>query len=150
LLKKATNLVRHDLIKRGVSSKEIVSPKTLTHFHINAIDDQVMYKLYQTSLIDQTNKSKPMGLNKDNFRSEIGQRHMDKIVLGFGNDIIPEELFSNTDGDNGQGRNRFDSFAKYSENSLDGLYFASQPQPNAVEQNQATPAKPENDMKNFL
>ena len=98
LLKKATNLVRHDLIKRGVSSKEIVSPKTLTHFHINAIDDQVMYKLYQTSLIDQTNKSKPMGLNKDNFRSEIGQRHMDKIVLGFGNDIIPEELFSNTDG----------------------------------------------------
>lgn len=93
-----------------------------------------------------------MGLNKDNFRSEIGQRNMDKFVFGFGNDTIPEELFSNTltDGDNGQGRNRFDSFAKYSDNSLDGLFFSSQPQPSAVETNPATPTKPENDMKNFL
>lgn len=46
MYKKAATAIRQDRHQRGISSDQVVAPKTVTHFHINAIDDQVEYKLY--------------------------------------------------------------------------------------------------------
>ena len=47
MYKKAASAIRQERDSRGISSDQVFQPKSVTHFHINAIEDQVEYKLYR-------------------------------------------------------------------------------------------------------
>jgi hypothetical protein len=99
----------NDKNKRGVSQAETVSPKTLSHFHINTVDDQVVFNAYPRNnelVFDKSTRSKTQ------MRSRPSTLNRIKLDFSGSTQIIDESfLLSLRPVD-----------VKVSNDSLDGLY----------------------------
>ena len=50
--KRALKIVKTSQSTRGVPVDQIIKPKTLVHFHINAIDDKIDFNKYKQSQLN--------------------------------------------------------------------------------------------------
>ena len=46
MFKRAMVVLKNNQNSQGIGQSQVLKPKTLTHFHINAADDQVDFKSY--------------------------------------------------------------------------------------------------------